>query len=219
MPSKIIFFAILSFGISQTSLGQIPNKNLSTNELWTGITLKYEVNKKNTISLKQQFRTTDNLNEVRSNFFEIGFKHKLSKHISTKVHFRHTILNEQRNRNRYILDGTGEWKIKQTKVHIDYRLRMQESMVTYTGQPFTILRNKIQLHRKISKHSNVLAAFESFYQFNDVNNFNVTRYTLGFNYSIDKRMELNSYLRLDQEINVKKPKRQYIIGLLLSYKI
>lgn len=217
MSSKTLLLFYLGLCLSLVSFGQ--SSGTSTNELWTGITLKYDVNKKSTVSLKQQFRTTNNLNEVRSNFFEVAYKRKLNKHYSTKVHYRHTILNEERNLNRYVLDGVGEWKIKHTKFHIDYRLRIQESRVTFTGQPFTVVRNKIQAQRKVNKNWSSLIAFESFYQFNKMNDFSVARYTLGMNYTIDKRMELNSYLRIDQEINIKKPKRQYILGLLLSYKI
>ena len=205
---------ILLFGVAFSALAQESTRNV--NELWTGFSLKYKLDKKYTFSLEQQTRTTDNLNNIKSNFFELGVKRKFNKVLSAKFQYRYTIRSEKRNVNRFSLDGNAKWKLKKPNLSLNYRMRMQHSNVVYTGEPFTFLRNKFQVEYNLSKLVDPYAGYEMFFLFQE-NEPAVNRYTIGLNWRLNKELELKSFLRIDKELNKKKPEQQNVFALLLSY--
>ena len=219
MLRKVPILLIIGLTLIFKGKAQDEVTNSSTNELWTGITLKHKLNKKFDFALKQQVRVTDNLSYVRTNFFEVAAKYKINKILSTKAHYRYTIRSGERNAHRYSLDGNIKWKLKPSKFTFKYRMRFQYSAVEFTGQPFTVLRNKFGFDYAVSKTFKPYLSYESFYRFDETNEFKVNRYTLGFNWAIDKRMELDIFYRVDQEINSKNLQRQNVLALLLTYNI
>ena len=69
---KTVFFILLiNLSFSSTLFGQ-SNEELTTNDFWTGISFKHKLNKKIAFNLDNQVRITNNLNEIRSTFFEFG---------------------------------------------------------------------------------------------------------------------------------------------------
>jgi hypothetical protein len=216
---RILVLVLIGFHLPSPILAQDEISNSSTNELWTGITLKYKLNKRYSFNLKQQVRVSDNWSSIRTNFYEVAAKYKIDKHFSIKAHYRYTIRNEDRNVHRYSLDGNTNWRIKPTKLTFKYRFRFQYSAVEFTGQPFTFLRNKFGLEYSVSKKFKPYLSYESFFKFGETNKFRVNRYTIGFSWAMDKRMNLDVYYRIDQEINSNHRQRQNILALLLSYQI
>lgn len=207
----ILVFSFIGFG--QTT------ENPRDNELWTGITLKYKLNKKWQFDLEQQARIHQNFQAIRSNFFELGAQYKWNKFISTKLQYRYTFRNEQRNVNRFTLDNNVKWKWKKPDLKFDYRLRAQHAMVVFTGQSFTYLRNRISVSYYGFKKIEPFLSYESFYKFIDHNEFRGNRYLLGCDVQINKKLDLTLMLGIDQEINTKNPDSRNIYGITLSYKI
>lgn len=189
------------------------------NDFWTGISFKHKLNKKIAFNLDNQVRITNNLNEIRSTFFEFGIKYKFNKHFSTRAQYRYTIRNKERHVNRYSLDFNGRWNIKPAKIELSYRFRFQHGIVTFTGEPSTFLRNRIQVKYKLSKRIKLFVRYESFYQFNDKNRFRQNLYAGGVTLKVSKQLDFSAFYRMDQKINTKNPERRNVVALLLSLKI
>lgn len=215
-----IFFTFLAGYLisSYTLLGQTKEVE-KINEFWTGVSLNYKLNKKIDFSLDQQVRITDNLNTIRSTFFEFGAKYTFNKHFSTRLQHRYTIRNEARHVNRFTLDGTGKWKIKPVKLELSYRLRFQHGVVTFTKEPETYLRNRFQIRYQIVKKLKLFARYESFYQFNDKTRFRHNLYATGIELKATKKLDLSLFYRVDQKINTKNPEIRNIIACLVSFEI
>ncbi|MFK7785683.1 MAG: DUF2490 domain-containing protein [Crocinitomicaceae bacterium] len=189
------------------------------NELWTGASLSYKLNKKIQFSVDQQVRLTDNLNKVRNTFFEFGVKYRFNKYLSMRAQHRYTMPNGERHVNRFTLDGTGKYKIKSTHLELAYRIRFQHAVTTFTQEPETYLRNRIQLRYRLIKGICVFARYESFYQFNDKQRFRRNLYAAGVDFKLNKKLDVSVFYRLDQKINTNNPERRNIVAVLASFEI
>ena len=217
---KTAFFILLiNLGFAPTLFGQSEGELTTTNDFWTGISIKHKLNKKIAFNLDQQVRITDDLNEIRSTFFEFGVKYKFNKHFSTRAQYRYTIRNKERHVNRVTVDFNGKWSIKPAKLELTYRFRLQHAVVTFTKEPSSFIRNRIQARYALSKKLKLFAAYESFYQFNDKNRFRQNLYAAGLIFEIKKKVDLSVFYRLDQKINTKNPENTNIVAVLLSFEI
>ena len=210
--------AMISLGITSTLFGQVETSE-RTNDFWTGVSLKHKLNKKVAFNLDHQVRIADNLNEIRSTFFEFGAKYKFNKYFSTRFQHRYTIRNQERHVNRFSLDGTARWKIKPTKLELSYRFRFQHEIVTYTKEPETYIRNRFQARYAIHKHVKLFGRYESFYQFNDKNRFRQNLFAAGVDLKVNKKVDFSIFYRHDQKINSKNPESRNIIAVLLTLEI
>lgn len=215
----LLLLLALNLVFCSVLLGQVEEEPVKINEFWTGISLKYKLNKKIAFNLDQQVRITDDLGEIRSTFFEFGARYKFNKHFSTRAQYRYTIPNQERHVNRLTLDGTGKWNIKPAKLELSYRLRFQHSLVTFTKEPETYLRNRIQIRYKLLKKVKLFARYESFYQFNDKTRFRRNLYAAGIDLQVNKKLDVSLFYRLDQKINTKNPEIRNVIACLLSFEI
>ena len=213
-----IIALLITLGSGSATIAQT-QEVLRVNEFWTGVSLKYKLNKKVAFSLDQQVRITDNLTEIRSTFFEFGARYKFNKHFSTRIQHRYTMPNQERHVNRLSIDGTGKFTIKPAKLELSYRLRFQHSMVTFTKEPESFLRNRVQIRYKLFKNLKLFARYESFYRFNDKMRFRRNLYSTGLNIDLNKKLDLSLFYRLDQKINTKNPELRNTIALLLSVDI
>ncbi|MDB3907290.1 DUF2490 domain-containing protein [Crocinitomicaceae bacterium] len=191
--------------------------NTRGNELWTGISIKYKLNKKLQFNLDQQVRMSQNMQAIRSSFFEFGARYKWNKYVSTKVQYRYTIRNEQRNVNRFTVDAIAKWKWKSADLKFSYRTRFQHAMVVYTGQPFTYLRNRLRMSYYGFKRLEPFLSYENFFKFNFHNEFRGNRYVLGCDVKLNKQMDLTLIYGIDQEMNTKNPTSRNIFSAVLSY--
>lgn len=215
-----IFFAFLScFLVSSGVLFGQTQEVERTNELWSGASLNYKLNKKIQFNVDQQVRLTNSLNEIRNTFFEFGIKYRFNKYLSVRAQHRYVMPNEQRHVNRFTLDGTGKYKIKSTHLEFAYRIRFQHAVTTFTQEPETYLRNRIQVRYRLIKGIRLFARYESFYQFNDKMRFRRNLYAAGFDFKLNKKLDLSLFYRLDQKINTNNPERRNIIAALVSFEI
>ncbi|MDG1331805.1 MAG: DUF2490 domain-containing protein [Crocinitomicaceae bacterium] len=213
-----IICVVFSISFSSALFGQESEVTIS-NDFWTGASLKYKLNKKIAFSVDQQVRMTDNLNRIRSTFFEFGASYKFNKHFSTRAQYRYTMPNQQRHVNRLTLDGTVKWKIKPTKFELSYRFRFQHGVVTFTKEPETYIRNRFQIKYKVWKKMKLFARYESFYRLNDKMRFRRNLCAGGIEFELNKKLDLSFFYRMDQKINTKNPERRNIIAVLASFAI
>ncbi len=102
---------------------------------------------------------------------------------------------------------------------IGYRFRFQDEKVDWTGEKKTYMRHRLTLDYNLSKLVDPEFEYEWFFKFNDNNEFRRNRYTFSLQWKLSKDAELVTFFRLEDEYNVKKPDRTYIVGLAYSYDL
>lgn len=212
---KMALLAILL--CSLVAKAQEEDRGPLTNELWTGVTAKMKIKKDWRLDLEQQFRFRDTLSTQKSNFTELSLNYRFNKRFKLKANYRHTRRIDQRNRNRVALSLYYNWKPKKTDLSVQYRFSFQNDYEVWTEQQITLARNRILLDYNLSKLVDPFFGYESFYRFNYRYEFRTNRFTFGLDWRLNKDMDLKTFYRIEQEINVKVPERQNVFGLMLIY--
>lgn len=214
MLRRILLIIILT-GLTTSIIAQ---KSTDT-ELWTGGELKLRLTKKLKVDVDEQFRFNDTISSFKAALTEIGLKYKLDKGFSLKGNFRFARRSNKSNRNRFSLDVNYDWDKKEFPLSIEYRLRFQNTSDASLGKNFTYVRNRIGLDYNLSKLVDPFLFYELYFRLNGKNEFRVTRFTFGLDWKMTEQLDLTTYYRIDSDINVKKPKKQNIIGVMLSYDL
>ncbi len=212
MRSFLLLLALLGIGLPAYAQMESP-------ELWSGYTLKYTIHKSLRAEAEQQFRTGDGLQNLRAAFLEGGLRYEITDYLHIKPQLRYTIRNKDRNEFRMSLDANLSWNFKKWNLRPGYRFRFQNTTVNYTGQNLTLLRNQLELEYNLSKLVDPYLEYENFYRLNDKNEVRTHRYTLGAKWRLNKHTDLKTYLRRDNEVNVKDPEEENIIGMELSFDL
>jgi len=188
-------------------------------ELWTGASFKLKLNKKFKVDIEQQARFNDTISALKKTFTELGLKYQMNKSIAFKVNYRFVIRPTKSNQNRISVDAYYHWDKKKFPLSFDYRLRFQDTENVNSGKNFTYLRNKLSVKYNLSKLVDPTIAYEIFYRFNGKTEFRVTRLTIGFDWRLNKKMNLNTFYRLQNDININTPEKQHIVGVSFSYSL
>ena len=189
----------------------------SDNEFWTGFTYRLHLHKRWRAELEQQLRLQEDWGTFKMTFTEAGMRYEVSEGLDLKLLYRYTLLVDDHNEQRWSLDLKYEYDIKNVPIDLIYRLRFQDEKVFYTGEKKTGLRNLFSIDYNMSKLADPFVEYESFYRFNEKNEFRVDRFTLGVEWKLNKQLDLESFYRMDRQKNVDDPETQHIIGLRFSY--
>ena len=150
----------------------------------------------------------------------MGVKFKLNKHFSFATKYRYIAVPIKKNKRRLSFDMYYSLKKKHFPLSFKYRLRMQDTKkFNSTKQNTDYWRNKFTLGYNISKLVDPFIAYELYFKFDNKNEFRVKRFTFGLDWRLNKRMDLTTYYRLQQDINVKRPEKLNIVGLNFAYNI
>lgn len=206
---------ILMFLLSSPLWSQEPREQ--DQEFWTGVTGRLHLHKRWRVELEQQLRLNQNWSEFKLSFTEAGVRYEITRRLDVKLLYRFTVIGNDFNEQRWSLDFRYEYDIPDIPLDIIYRLRLQDEKVSYTGQKITQWRNRIGLDYNLTKLVDPFVEYESFYRFNDKQEFRTDRFTFGLEWKLNKRWDLESFYRLDREKNVEIPESQYIVGLRLTY--
>ena len=182
--------------------------------------MKLKLNKKFSLSLREEFRFGNNISTHQNNFTEIGVKYKLNKHFSFVPRFRYAQVPLRGNKKRISFDTYYTWKQKGKAISFRYRLRLQKTNKSYSNkEPSDYLRNKFHVGYNASKLVDPFFAYELYFRFDQKNEFRRNRYTLGLDWKVNKQLGITTYYRIQNDINVKRPEKLNIIGLSLSYNM
>lgn len=184
-------------------------------ELWTGASFQYRMSKKWSIAIEEQFRFNDTISSLQKSFTEAGLKFRLGKGFAIAGNYRYSVYRTSANRHRVSGDLSYGFDKKGFPLVIDIRSRFQYTF----NQNRTFLRNKIALSYKLSKLVDPYIQYEAFFRFNGKNEFRINRYTLGLDWRLMKELNLTTFFRIEDEINIKSPTQQKIIGLSLDYTL
>lgn len=183
-------------------------------ELWTGGNLNVKLSKMFSLDISENVRFNNSVRSYKKSFSELGLKIKFSKKISVKPSYRFILGTNNTIDHRVLFDGNYNLKKKDSPLDLSYRMRFQHQFISSK----TYLRNKIKIGYNLSKLVDPFIGYEAFFRFNTKNEFRVSRWTFGLDWKINKRLGLTTYYRLQDDVFIKKPERQHIIGLMVDYK-
>lgn len=208
---KKVYYTLLLVVLPFCLIAQKP----SDLELWTGGTLNFKFSKNFSLDVTENVRFNNSISTYKKSFTELGLKIKLNDKFSIKPSYRAILGLNSSIDHRIFFDGNYKLNKKGFPLSLSYRMRVQHQFVSAK----TYLRNKIKLGYNFTKLVDPFVAYEAFFRFNSKNEFRVSRLTFGLEWRINKKLEVTSYFRLQDDIFIKNPERQNIIGLMVEYKI
>ena len=195
-------------------------------EQWTSIGLSKKINKHWKISLDQEFRFIKDVSQFDIYFADLELDYKFNKHLTVGANYR---FYQNKNTNgvfqtehRWSTDFQYKHKISRFKVA--YRLRFQNKdedfFTNESGNNLYNLRNKLSVDYNIKSFKlDPYFDMELFRRFENGEDsyFNKIRWTLGIEYSITKKSDIELFYRTDNELNQDYAKDTYIIGLAYKF--
>ena len=188
-------------------------------ELWPGAGYKLKIDKHFRTDAVVQFRINDTISSIKSALTEVGLKYRLNKYFAFRGAYRYTARPLKNDRQRFSLEALFSWSKKKFPLSARYRLRFQDTQELNSRKKSTYLRNKVGAKYNLSKLVDPFVAYEIYYRFNKKNEFRVSRFTAGLDWRITKKIHLSTFYRIQDDINVKKPKRRHIIGIQVGYNM
>ncbi len=203
----------------------LSSAQVTDSKLYTGATLKYNINKKIRIEFEQQIRFNENISKYDFTFSEFGVRYEMLKYLDLKAIYRYSFIPEQQtgneiseyNKSKYTLEASTGTKIFNTGLKASYRLRYQNSSESSSTETSSYIRNRIELGYNLSKLVDPYASYESYFRLNGKNEFREDRYILGLAWKITNKLDFESQFIYQYEINVRNPETDYIIELGLVY--
>jgi hypothetical protein len=224
---KILILAFAMYCLS----GQTVRSQSESYGTWTSIGIEKKVHKWN-FGAETELRTISYLNRVNRWSLGLSADYSILKQLKVGIGYQlmdtwdEKYLNYQ-IRNRFNVSGTGKlkWnnfsfslreKLQVTLKDESNRIKSNGTIDTYKINPEWTWRNRLQIAYNIP-HSPITPSFstESFYQLNnpDGNSFENIRYTLSFDYKINKKNSVNIYGLINSRINSDNTSGKYILGV------
>jgi hypothetical protein len=194
---------------------------------WLGFEMEKRITKQLQLEFEEEVRIFQNFGEIDRFATSLGGAWTFNQYLRAGAGYtwiyKHRVnqdLWEHRHRYQIYLRG----RVKVDRFTITLRERFQstyrdESIEGFKYNPRNYLRSRLQAAYNI-KGSKLApyASAELYYQLNnpDGNEFDNVRYTAGTGFPISKSLSMDTYLRLDQEMNVKNPVSYWILGVSLN---
>ena len=224
-----VFLSLAMYGNAQ-----VVEEDYSDVELWTGVSLKYDLHKRLSFKLEEQLRLKDNLTTFSQLLTEGTLtydpgKVDFLKPLELSVGSRYVVDNDTEGKQqgieyffRYNVDV--DYKFDFGRFSVDYRFRFQSrnqlGVAALEGDlPVNDIRHRIGFHYKIRDWKlDPKLQVELFNRNNDQTTYNVSRFRvrLGSDYSFVKRQDVDFFIMYEQDLNEAIPERVY--GLGLSYE-
>lgn len=194
----------------------IVTNSLVAQELWTGAGVQVRTNQWLSLEVEQQTRFEMAYPRYKSNFIEPGFAIRFLDDFKAKMNYRYTDRIEN-DRNRISADLYYSLEPKKSDIDLKFRARWQRSAEELEDQTEQVLRAKVAVRYNLSKKAYPYLGGETFYRLDDKNEIRQIRLTFGVFNRLTPHIELESFFRVEREINVKAPDRTYIIGMSFTY--
>lgn len=191
----------------------------TSKKYWYGGDLSLSLSKKLSISFEEQIRYEEGNKDYNQSFTEAGLKYKFNKIFYLAPSLRYSVRPEQENRRRISLDVGAKLKKKKSPFKVNLRIRYQNTTEENSNKVLTYMRHKAAATYELTSKWSTYLGSEYFFRFDRRNDWRGRRYTIGLNYQIKKRMKLNFFYRVDEDINVDDPERSHILGFGFSNDI
>ena len=169
--------------------------------------------------IEQVFKFNDTISHFKSAYTEGVLKFRISKLFAVAVNYRYIENPPNKNAQRYSGDFFVNLEKKGFPLSFQYRLRFQHEMRISNKNIEDVIRNKFTLDYNLCKLVDPYISFEPFFRLNGKNEFRVMRYEIGLDWRIIKNLHVTSFYRLQKDINIKKPDKNHVIGLMVSYDL
>lgn len=199
-------------------------------ETWSGINLKYKVNKKWAMALKSQLRLENNSSEISQYFGQFDLKYALSKHFDLVGGFRYIRKNDNsgdvqgyKNRVRYQFDGIYSHKLND--FNFKYRVRYQnrnEVDADENDEAKKAIRFKAGFSYNIKKWKlDPEVSGEVFRSLGEESDqqFEKYRLTIGTSFKVHKAAKVAVFYRFENELNTTNPVAVNILGAKYTYSL
>jgi len=230
MKKKFILILILVFSFGQLVLAQ--SESYGT---WTSIGVEKKLHKWN-LSAETELRTIYYLQLIDRWSVGLSADYNALKYVKVGVGylFMNSLDKKYDNyqfRNRFYVSTTGKVKFSdfsfslREKIQVTFkndskRIQDDGTIDTYKINPEWTWRNRMQMSYNIP-HCRVTPSLsvESFYQLNnpDGNTFDNMRYTLSFDYKINKKNTVQVYGLINSKLNSDDTSGKYILGVSFTH--
>lgn len=191
---------------------------------WIEIGVEKQVTQKFRLEFEEEIRIFKNFGEFDRIATGVGGAYTFNKYLRAGAGYswlyKHRVnleLWEHRHRFHFYLRGS--YKIDRFTFTLRERFQstfVDESIPGFGYNPRNYLRSRLQVAYNI-RGSDItpFTSAEMYYQLNNPkgNQIDNMRYTLGTGWEISNNFNIDTFLRLDQELNVKNPVSYWILGL------
>lgn len=211
------YFLALAGGLTLACLVSFGQE--SDNQLWTGATMKFRLNKKLRFDLEEQARFNNNISKLNITYTEGGMKYDLNNHISLKGNFRYTYDPYSHNTYRYTGDFDYDWSKKKFPLRLKYRIRFQRNIEAHTLEAASYFRNKFSAGYNLSKPVDPYIEYESYFKLSFINKFTTNRFIIGLEWKISGNIDIDTFYMLEDEFGERNPAIKNVFGIGLSYDL
>lgn len=199
---------------------------LFAQELWTGLTLRMKPIKRLTTEVEHQFRFANGIDALSTTFTEIGIGYDITDHIGIQAAYRntHKTGSIRVDNDKQRLSAEAFYKIGSDKTNFVFTHRLRYQVARETSNRENIdrddfIRNRFSLDYNLTKKVQPYTSTEIFYKLNENNEIRALWLTLGLKSTISKHIGLNTFYRIEKEQNIKYPQTNYMVGVMLVYRI
>lgn len=195
--------------------------------LWLNVNIEKKILPILAVELNQEFRLNENISELGTYFTDAGIKYKINNYLRVSVNYRFS--NKRRlddsysKRHRYYCDFTFRMKFSPINVSLRTRLQSQYANIFSSEDgkiPEYYSRNKLNVELDLKKKYFPFISTELFTPLKQTSVItDNARFTAGCKYECNRRHEMVIFYMIQQEYNVAKPKRDYVIGLGYNYSL
>lgn len=194
---------------------------------WVALDITKDITKKFSLELEEEVRVFRDFGEIDRVSTSLTADYSFLKWLKAGVGYA-WIYNHKVNsgtwdhRHRYFVFLQGKYKLG--RMDISLRERFQSTFYDEDVSGFdyghkNYLRSRLQVAYDIpANKTEPYASAEMYYSLNKTggNEVNAMRYTLGVEFPVSGKLDLDTYLRLDQERNVKNPVSLFVAGVSLK---
>ena len=183
--------------------------------------MELDMKKGFSLEMTSQVRSVDGLASYNGYYVQAGLGYKINKYLKVKANYRYTNKSGHHDseirptNNRERISGDLSFGIGK-KVSLKYRLRYQYTRERNTDKEYNYLRNKLSVEYGLHKMAEPYIAGELFYRFDDKNELQGYRYTIGLNTKINDHLSVKNFYRTEKEINTEMPQTYHIFGLMCT---
>ena len=194
---------------------------------WIGVEFEKSISKKLSVEFEEEVRVFQDFSEIDRFATSLGGAWTFNKFLRAGAGYtwiyKHRVNRELwEHRHRYQIYLRGRYQINRFALTLRERFQStyrDESVEGFKYNPRNYLRSRLQVAYDIrgAKIAPYTSA-EMYYQLNNPrgNEVDNMRYTLGADWPLTKTLGMDTYLRLDQEMNVKNPVSYIILGIALK---
>lgn len=194
-----------------------------------GADITKELTKKIDLQLEEEIRLNQDATEFDRVMTTLGAKYSFNKIFDAGLFYTWIYANNQKDGYYEHRHRFGGWlqagkKYNRFKFSVKEKFLMtyrDEDLGNYKYNPKSYLRSKFEIAYDVPKIPlKPYISAEMHYQLNnpDGNQTDKWRYTAGMEYDFSKKLGLDLFYRVDDEVNVNNPVRTSVIGAMIKYK-